>query len=95
MAQSLVIDGDQLKRLMKICRTIGLGKAATVQQLQSRLRTSRRTVFRDLNCLDSMGIKVGLGDKGYTIKKSGAACKRLLADCHTKALTKLLNACLK
>jgi len=95
MAHTLVVDGDQLKRLMKICRTICSGKGVTVQQLQKKLSTSRRTIFRDLNCLEKMGVKVDLGDNGYKIRQSVAYCKKLLGDCQLKALNKLLNTCLK
>jgi len=95
MTQNLVVDGGQLKRLMSLCRLLSAAKGATTRQLQAKLRTSRRTVFRDLNTLAELGIKVDLGDKGYKIKQSPAACKKLLADAQTKALHKFLNACLK
>ncbi len=95
MAQSLVIDGSQLKRLMKLVRSISSKKAMTVLQLQKRLNASRRTIFRDLNAVEKMGISVDLGAKGYTVKASAAACKKLLTEHQVKVLNKFLGACLK
>jgi len=95
MGQVMVVDGGQLTRLMKICRTLCSGGGATVQQLQSKLKTSRRTIFRDLNTLDDMGIKVELGDKGYKIRQPVAACKKALTDRQIKVLKKLLDSWLK
>jgi predicted DNA-binding transcriptional regulator YafY len=95
MGQVMVVDGGQLKRLMKICRTLCSGGGTTVQQLQAKLKTSRRTIFRDLNSLDDMGIKVELGDKGYRVRQPVAACKKALADRQVKILSKLLDSWLK
>ena len=95
MGQVMVVDGGQLRRLMKICRMLCSGGGATVQQLQAKLKTSRRTVFRDLNSLDDMGIKVELGDKGYRIRQPAAACKKALADRQIKCLSKMLDLWLK
>ncbi len=95
MAQSLVVDGSQLMRLMKLVRAISSKKALTVQQLQKRLGASRRTIFRDLNAIQEMGIHVVLGEKGYTVKESATACKKLLAEHQVKALSKFLRVCLK
>ncbi len=94
MTDVLVVDGGQLRRLMMICRVI-CSAPATVQQLQGRLKRSRRTIFRDLNCLEEFGIKVHLGPGGYKIKQSAAACKKALAIPYVKRLNKLLGACLK
>ncbi|HVP11529.1 MAG TPA: HTH domain-containing protein [Phycisphaerae bacterium] len=95
MGQVMVVDGGQLRRLMKICRALCSGSGATVQQLQVKLKTSRRTIFRDLNSLDDMGIKVELGDKGYRIRRPAAACKKALADRQMKSLSKMLDSWLK
>jgi predicted DNA-binding transcriptional regulator YafY len=95
MGQVMVVDGGQLMRLMKICRTLCASKGATVQQLQSKLKTSRRTIFRDMNSLDEMGIKVELGDKGYRIRQPVAACKKALSERQIKTLRKLLDSWLK
>ena len=95
MSQTLVVDGGQLQRLMGMCRTLCTSKGATIQQLQSKLKTSRRTIFRNLNTLEEIGIEVELGEQGYCIKDTAAKCKKLLADSQTKALEKLLRTCLK
>ncbi len=95
MGQSLAVDGDQLKRLMKTCRMICSGKGATVLQLRRRLGASRRTVFRDLNSLEEMGIDVAFSDDGYRIRQSAAQARKLLESCYTSALTRLLNDSLK
>ncbi len=95
MSQTLVVDGGQLKRLMGMCRTLCANKGATIQQLQSKLRTSRRTIFRNLNTLEEIGIEVELGEDGYRIKDNVAKCKKMLAESQTKALDKLLKNCLK
>ena len=95
MGQVMVVDGGQLIRLMKICRMLCSSKGTSVQQLQAKLKTSRRTIFRDLNCLDEMGIKVDLGDKGYRIRQPAAACKKALGDRQIRTLRKLLDSWLK
>lgn len=95
MAQMLIVDGDHLKRLMKICRAIRSGRGATIQQIRRKVHTSRRTIFRDLNSLDKLGIEVDLGENGYKIRQGEAQCRKLLADSQIKSLNKLLNACLK
>jgi predicted DNA-binding transcriptional regulator YafY len=94
MADVMVVDGGQLKRLMGICRVI-CSAPATIQQLQAKLKRSRRTIFRDLNCLEDLGIKVDLISSGYKIKQGLAACKKALAARYTTRLSKLLAACLK
>jgi biotin operon repressor len=66
-----------------------------VQQLQSKLKTSRRTVFRDLNGLEEIGIKVELRDKGYKVKQSAATCRKLLVDRQVKLLNKTLASWLR
>lgn len=91
----MMIDGEHLGRLMRMCRTLAAGGGTRLAQLQSRLRMSRRTIFRDLNTLQEMGIKVDLGEKGYRIKLNPAACRRLLMEHQLRAVKKLLDACLK
>jgi biotin operon repressor len=95
MGQVFVVDGSQLQRLMRMCRVLCTGGGLTVRQLQGKLKTSRRTIFRNLNSLEEMGIKVELGEKGYRIPQSPATCKRALAQSQEKMLKKLLNTCLK
>ncbi len=95
MARMLVVDGGQVKRLMHICRTLCSGDGATVQQLQGKLRTSRRTIFRDLNCLATVGVKVELGHRGYRVRQKSSLCRKLIAESQTKALENLLNSCLR
>ena len=95
MALNLVIDGGQLKRLMRICRMLCAPKGATLQTLQSKLKTSRRTIFRDLNSIEKLGVKVDLGDKSYTVRHSATHCRKLLTDVHITTVKKFLNTCLK
>jgi len=95
MGRTLVIDGGHLKRLMGLCRVLRTGSGLNCQRLQAKLKMSRRTIFRDLNALEGMGVKIVLGEKGYQIKQSIAACRKMLADPQTKAVAKLLNDCLK
>ncbi|MCG8406021.1 MAG: HTH domain-containing protein [Phycisphaerales bacterium] len=95
MVQFLAVDGSQLRRLVKLCRTLNAGKGVSVQQLIKKLGTSRRTVFRDLNMLQEVGVHVELGSEGYVIKQKIGSCKKLIADYYTKALDRLLNSCLK
>jgi len=94
MTDVMVVDGGQLKRLMGLCRAI-CSTPATIQQLQGKLKRSRRTIFRDLNCLEDLGIKVELLPAGYKVKQGLAACRKALAARYTTKLNKLLAACLK
>jgi biotin operon repressor len=94
MSRTIVVDGTHLKRMMQLCRTLA-GSGATLKQLQTKLKASRRTIFRDLSILGDWGISVTLGDKGYKIKQNAASCRKLIADRETKALQQLLNSCLK
>lgn len=79
---------------MQLCRILGSG-GATLQQLRSKLKASRRTVFRDLAALGDLGIKVDLTDKGYKIKVNAATCRKMIIDRTTKSLDQLLSSCLK
>ncbi len=95
MARVLVIEGDHLRRLMKLCRTICSGKGFTIRELQTKLDMSRRTMFRDLNCIEQAGVNLELGERGYTIRQSVAQCRKLIAEGQIKAMKRLLNICLK
>jgi predicted DNA-binding transcriptional regulator YafY len=95
MANTLLIDGDHLMRLMKLCRMIDGSKGLSVPQLQTRLQTSRRTIFRDLKDLEAAGIKVALGIRGYHLDGTLAQCRKRLVDSQTKALHDLLQVCLR
>ncbi len=93
MSRSLTIDGVQLRRLMQICRFIGSGRHATLQQLQRKMRASRRTIFRDFKDLAEMGVTVGLDGKGYHIRQKPAASCRRIKTSQLKAVNKLLSKC--
>ncbi len=95
MGRTLVIDGGHLKRLMNLCRVLRAGGDLNVPRLQVKLKMSRRTIFRDLNALEGMGVKVELGEKGYRVKQGIGACRKLLASHQNQALSKLLKDCLK
>ncbi len=95
MARVPVLEGDHLKRLMRMCRAICSGKGLTIRDLQTQLGMSRRTVFRDLNCIEEVGVKFDLGEEGYTISCGVAQCQKLLAKGQMQAMKKLLNICLK
>ncbi len=95
MARMLVVDGDHLKRLMQVCRLIGSGNGTTLKQLRVKLHTSRRTIFRDLNNLEKIGVKLELSDGGYKTRLSAAQCRKLLMDHQLQAVNKLLRTCLK
>lgn len=95
MANTLLVDGVHLSRLMKMCRLIHQSGSVTLPQLQSKLKTSRRTVFRDLSTLSSYGIQVNAGTDGYRIKQNPNACKKSLNDHFTKQMEHLLKSALK
>ncbi len=95
MVKTLVIDGDRLRRLMRLCRLLGRGRGLSLVQLQSKLGTSRRTVFRELNALEDVGIKIDLIDSSYRVKQGDAACCKLFREHYTSELSKLLKACFK
>jgi predicted DNA-binding transcriptional regulator YafY len=95
MSQVLVVDGTHLRRLMLICRSLSSGPGATLAQLQGKMRTSRRTIFRDLSMLGELGLRVDLGPKGYRVKENAAQCRKVLVDHFESSLRKMLNACLK
>ncbi len=78
MSETLVIDGAQIARLMKLCRTLCRAGGTTQEQLQARLKTSRRTIFRDLAALQQIGIPLESGPNGYVLKQSSSECKRQL-----------------
>jgi DeoR/GlpR family transcriptional regulator of sugar metabolism len=94
MSRSLTIDGDQLRRLAQICRYIGGGRYATFQQLQRKMRASRRTIFRDFKDLAEMGIRISLDGKGYCINQKPASCCNLIQSHQHKAVRKLLSKCM-
>ena len=95
MVPSLVVDGKHLQRLMRLCRLIDGSRGLTAQKLRGRLRTSRRTVFRDLSTLTEMGIGIEYGDTGYSLSQRGSACKQIIAAHQKKALDRVLRSCLK
>ncbi|HWL92888.1 MAG TPA: HTH domain-containing protein [Phycisphaerae bacterium] len=95
MARTLLVDGEHLTRLMKLCRSIHQSGGASLQQLQGKLKTSRRTVFRDLSALQQFGIDVNSTSKGYQIKQNPAVCKKQIATRYERDLGELLRNSLK
>lgn len=95
MTRALVVDGGHLTRLMRLCRTIHADQGTTAMQLRRKLRTSRRTIFRDLKELAAAGVQVEAGRGGYRLKNSLAQCRRFLADSRMTALRELLADCLR
>lgn len=95
MGEVMTVEKAPLKRLMRLCRAVCAGDGATLQELQGKLKVSRRTIFRDLNLLEDMGITVALDAKGYKIRKSVAACRKTLAERQLTTLSRLLNVWLK
>ena len=93
MALTLTIDGDQLCRLLKICKLIGNGRPAPFEKLQRKLRASRRTIFRDFKDIAKMGILYKLDGRGYRIPQKPLACRKLIVAYQVKALKKLLARC--
>jgi len=89
------MESPHLSRLMRLCRLLAAADGLTVFQLRSKLRTSRRTVFRDFRTLQQMGINVHLFEHQYRLRLKLADCKRRLADAQIRALNKLLDSCLK
>lgn len=95
MSRTLVVDGDHLKRLLQVCRLLTTGSGMSLKQLRGRLKTSRRTIFRDLTAIEANGISLDRAGGGYRIRETAQSCRRKLAAAQTKALDKLLKACLK
>jgi predicted DNA-binding transcriptional regulator YafY len=95
MAATFIVDGDHLGRLMRLCRSLAQGNGVSLPQLQTRLKTSRRTVFRDFLDLAACGIQVEHGPAGYRVKPTAAQCRRILAESQLKAVEKVLADCLK
>jgi predicted DNA-binding transcriptional regulator YafY len=93
MSLTLTIDGDQLCRLLQICRFIGNGRPAPFQKLQRKMKASRRTIFRDFKELAAMGIKVSLDGKGYRISQKAPACRKLIVGHQIKLVNRLLAKC--
>jgi len=78
MGLRLVIDGEQLSRFMRICRMTNGTHGATIRAMQKRLKISRRTIFRDMQALEALGIEVRLQNDGYRTGLSLAECRRRL-----------------
>lgn len=90
-----MMDSPHLMRLMKLCRMLVVGDGMTVRQLRSKLKASRRTVFRDLKMLHQMGMPVQLKNHEYRIKLKLARCRKKLGEAQIRALNKLLDASLR
>jgi|CXWL01.1.fsa_nt_gi predicted DNA-binding transcriptional regulator YafY len=95
MARKLIIDGDHLARLIKLCRVLATAEGLSLSQIQSKLKASRRTVFRGFGSLQALGIKVELSDGRYRTRQNVVACRKIIADTHTTALVRLLNTSLR
>jgi predicted DNA-binding transcriptional regulator YafY len=95
MARKLIVDGDHLARLMKLCRALATSEGLSLPHLQAKLRASRRTVFRGFTSLQALGIKVELRDGRYRTRQSAVACRKIIAESETDALQKLLNSSLR
>ncbi|MBK8268522.1 MAG: HTH domain-containing protein [Planctomycetes bacterium] len=95
MANALSIDGDQLARLSKLCKVIQSADRPTAEYLTTKLKASRRTIFRDLTTLAEFGIKVDSTSKGYKTKLSPKACQKQIGDKCRRDLADLLRKSLK
>lgn len=95
MVKTLMIDGERLRRLMRLCRLLGGGHGLSLVQIQSKLGTSRRTVFRELSALEEVGVTIELVNNSYRVKQSAAVCGKLFSEHYTSELSKLLKACFK
>ena len=95
MVKILVIDGERLRRLIRLCRLLGRGRGLSLAQLQSKLGTSRRTVFRELNTLEEVGITIELIDSSYRVSQNEATCRKLFTQHYNSELSKLLKSCFK
>jgi len=93
MSLTLTIDGDQLCRLVKICKLIGNGRPATFDKLRRQMKASRRTIFRDFKDLAKMGIQYKLDGRGYRIPQKPPACRKLIVAYQMKAVNRLLARC--
>lgn len=95
MPKTIVLDVAHLKRLIHLCKVLSSGGGLTVPQLRVKLRTSRRTIFRNLNVLEEYGITVELGSKGYSIRQNLATCRKRIADVERRRFDAALRASLK
>lgn len=85
------MDSPHLVRLMKLCRMLGSGEGLSAPQLRMKFKTSRRTVYRDLNMLQEMGVPVHLVKHHYRVKLNIAQCRKKLADAQIRAIHRLLS----
>lgn len=90
-----VARGSPLKRIMMLCRAIGAGRTVSIRELQPKLATSRRTLFRDFDYLRSIGIKVVTRKKGHSIPSSVAQCKAAIHGEVVASLIRFLKVHLK
>jgi biotin operon repressor len=93
MSLSLTIDGDQLCRLLRICKLIGGNRPVSFEKLRRSMKASRRTIFRDFKDLAKMGIHYKLDGRGYRISQKPLACRKLIVAHQVKLVNKLLAKC--
>lgn len=85
------MDSPHLVRLMKLCRMLGGGDGLSAPQLRLKLKTSRRTVYRDLSILQKMGVPVRLVKHRYRIALGLPQCRKKIAEDQIRELHRLLR----
>jgi predicted DNA-binding transcriptional regulator YafY len=93
MAEMFSVEEAQLKRLFAMCSILNSDKGVSISQLMSKGRASRRTVYRDFLALESYGVKVNSGPKGYRVRQNSAACRRTIADSLRSSLERMIKRC--
>jgi transcriptional antiterminator len=88
-----MIDGPHLVRLVKLCKLLGSADGMTLQQLRSKLKTSRRTVFRELKWLQQFTIPVRRAHRRYHVRMKLSECRKRIEAAQVLALRRLLDAC--
>src|SRR5688572_20031004 len=72
----------QLARQLQLLETLASPRGRTLEELMVELECSRRTVFRDLRCLEAAGIEVSLDEEScYRLAPNfGVVASRLFSD---------------
>jgi predicted DNA-binding transcriptional regulator YafY len=71
----------QLARQLQLIERLSSPRGRTIEELIAELECSRRTIFRDLRCLEAAGIEVDLTGSTYTLAPNfGVVASRLFAD---------------
>lgn len=95
MARKFIVDGAHLARLGKLCRMIGVVDGLSLVQIQTRLKASRRTVFRGIASLQALGIEVELRGGRYRTRLTHPVCRRIICSAVRAELEKLMQASLR